>query len=221
MARRGPGDGAFLTLAALLGGAALLWARQSSLPEAIDYGDGERAGLWDEIAGDAAIVANRIAGAPAAAMQPSAALAQLLQGFESLSLTPYRLDGESGYTLGWGRFYPDSGQPPPASITREQADAWFWNDIEARGAKWVRAYVTVPVTQSQFDALVSMAYNMSPKSFRTIAEVVNRGEDPEDAAMVFVRPGSKYERGLRIRRGQELALYRSEGIASIDGGSYG
>lgn len=218
MARHGPGDGALLALAALLGGAALLWVRRADepLPGSIDFGMDDRPGLWDNLTAEASIVANKIAGAPAASMQPSDEVAQLLRGFESLSLTPYRLEGERGLTIGWGRFFPDSGPPPPASITRETADAWFWNDIDERGAKWVRAYVTVPVTQSQFDALVSMAYNMSPKSFKTIADAVNRGEDPEAAAMVFTRPGSKYERGLINRRQKELALYRREGIADTE-----
>jgi len=223
MARHGPSDGAFLALAALLGGAALLWARQSATPAAggDDYGDGAPAGLWDNIKGDAAVIANQIAGTAASSMQPSAAAANLIQNFESLRLAPYRLDGERGWTIGWGRFFPDSGPLPPESISRETADAWFWNDIEQRAAKWVRAYVTVPLTQSQFDALTSMAYNMSPKSFATIADAVNRGDDPESAAMNFIRAGSKYENGLRNRRGQELALYRAEGIASIEGPSYG
>lgn len=134
----------------------------------------------------------------------------LIQRFESVRLVPYRLEGESGSTLGWGRFFPDAGPPPPSSIDRATADAWFDQDVEARAARWVRAYVEVPLTQGQFDALASMAYNMSPRSFRTIADAVNRGEDPELAALQFVRAGSSLERGLRRRRGLELALYRSD-----------
>lgn len=154
-------------------------------------------------------VKNAVIPTPVSDMQVSDAGRQLLKQFESLALTPYRL-GDGGWTLGWGRYYPDSGTPPPASIDRATADAWFDEDVEQRGARWVRAYVTVPLTQSQFDALVSMAYNLSPKSFKTIADAVNAGEDPEAAALRFVRAGSNLERGLRRRRGLELALYRSD-----------
>jgi lysozyme len=74
----------------------------------------------------------------------------------------------------------------------------------------VRAYVTAELTQPQFDALVSMAYNLSPRSFRTIADAVNRGDDPEAAALRFVRAGTNLERGLRNRRAAELAMFRAD-----------
>ena len=156
---------------------------------------------------------NRITGTPASGMRTSAAGLDHLQDFERVRLTPYRL-GDGGQTIGWGRFYPDSGPPPPAAITMQQADAWFAEDVQSRAERWVKAYVTVPLTQSQFDGLVSMAYNLSPKSFRTIAEAVNAGEDPEAAALRFVRAGTNLEKGLRRRRDSELAIYRSEGIAT-------
>jgi lysozyme len=149
---------------------------------------------------------NLVLPAPVADMQPSADLLAMLQASERLRLTPYRL-GDGGSTIGWGRFYPDSGPQPPASISRETADRWFLDDVEARGARWVRAYVRVPLLQHQFDALVHMAFNLSPKSFKTIAEAVNAGQGPEEAALRFIRAGSNLEAGLRTRREREFALF--------------
>lgn len=160
----------------------------------------------DEIAATMARARNSLIGSPVAGMMPSQALIEHLHSFEQLRLTPYRL-GDGGSTIGWGRYFPDSGEPPPERITRETADQWFSIDIEERGARWVRAYVTRPLQQYEFDALVSMAYNLSPKSFRTIAEAVNHFEDPSAAALRFVRAGTNLEKGLRRRRAAELAMF--------------
>lgn len=156
---------------------------------------------------------NRIIGYAAASMAVSPDGLAAIKSHEGCKLTRYRL-GDGGWSIGWGRYYKDGGPVPPETITQDQADAWLTDDVDAKGAKWVRAYVKVNVTQAQFDALASMAYNLSPKSFSVIADAVNAGQDPQDAAMRYTLPGSKFERGLINRRTQELAMYRSEGIAA-------
>ena len=132
----------------------------------------------------------------------------MLKRGESLRLTRYRL-GDGGWTIGWGRYYADGDTPPPESIDEETAESWFNEDLEARGAKWVRAYVQTSLLQQQFDALTSMAFNLSPKSFRTIADAVNAGDDPEAASLRYVRAGTGLEDGLRNRRAREITLYRT------------
>lgn len=205
-----------MTKAAILGGslAALallvLARRQLAAPDLVDLVD--EPGPLESIGASAMSAINTARGTDAASMSVSDRGRQAIQAHEALRLTRYRL-GDGGWTIGWGRYFPDTGPPPPEVISRETADAWFDEDIEARGAKWVRAYVTAPLTQAQFDALVSMAYNLRPSSFRTIAAAVNAGDDPEAAAMVYTRPGTNLERGLRNRRVAELTLYRSEGVA--------
>lgn len=149
---------------------------------------------------------NVITGSPVADMQPSDQVRDMLKASEQLRLKRYRL-GDGGWTQGWGRFFPDLGPEPPELIDRATADRWFDEDLEARAARWVRAYVRVPLLQHQFDALVHMAYNLSPRSFKTIAEAVNAGEGPEAAALQFVRAGSNLEAGLRNRREREFALF--------------
>lgn len=164
-------------------------------------------GWADLLTAAAASARDAVAPSPVADMAPSAQLVAMLRRAEGgAHLKRYRI-GDGGWTIGVGRFYRDPAEPPE-SITADQAEAWFAEDIEARAARWVRAYVSVPLLQHQFDALTHMAYNLSPKSFRTIARAVNDGQDPEAAAMSFVLAGTDKEKGLRNRRARELDLYR-------------
>lgn len=149
---------------------------------------------------------NVLTGSPVADMQPSEQVKDMLRASERLRLTRYRL-GDGGWTIGWGRYFPDSGPMPPERVDRATADRWFDEDLEARAARWVRAYVRVPLQQHEFDALVHMAYNLSPKAFRTIAEAVNAGEGPQAAALQYVRAGTELEAGLRNRREREFDLW--------------
>jgi lysozyme len=173
-------------------------------------GDGEgSAPDWsDEARGLAAEAVNAMSPTEVSGMSPSGQLQAMLRRGEAVRLTRYRL-GDGGWTIGIGRYYKDGGELPPETITREQADAWFAEDIEARGARWVRAYVSVELNQAQFDALTSMAFNLKPSSFKTIADAVNRGEDPEATSLNFVREGTDLEAGLRNRRAREIQLYRT------------
>lgn len=205
---RQPAAAALLLLAA-----AWYWREQQREPDPTTDEPFDLAPDWtDEVTAALATARNTIAPTPAAQMRTSDAGRAHIAQFEGLSLTRYRL-GDGGWTIGRGRYFPDSGLPPPERITLATADAWFAEDVADRGERWVHAYVTAPLTQAQFDALVSMAYNLSPKAFRTIAQAVNRGEGPEEAALRYVRAGSNLERGLRRRRAAEFALFHSGSLA--------
>lgn len=156
-------------------------------------------------------IINQVRGTSAAGMRTSAAGLAHMQQFEGLRLERYRL-GDGGWTIGYGRFYPDGGEVPPQRIDQATAEEWFAQDVRDRGERWVRAYVTANLTQPQFDALVSMAYNLSPRSFRRIADQVNAGGDPEPIALQYIRAGTNLERGLRNRRAAELAMYRADPV---------
>lgn len=160
----------------------------------------------DEVDAALSTARNLIMPTPAADMQPSDQLVHMLKQGEALRLVRYRL-GDGGWTIGYGRYFADGSAEPPERISADQAEAWFAEDIEARAARWVRAYVTVPLLQHEFDALVHMAFNLKPSSFKTIANAVNAGESPEAAGLRYIRAGTKLERGLRLRRGREVALY--------------
>ena len=153
---------------------------------------------------------NLVLPTPTGDMHPSEQLLAMLRRGESLRLHAYRL-GDGGWTIGYGHYMPDNGveTPPMEVITADQAEAIFETDVESRGARWVRSYVTVPLEQYEFDALTHMAFNLKPSSFKTIADAVNAGDDPEATALKYIRAGTNLEAGLRNRRAREIALYRS------------
>jgi lysozyme len=96
----------------------------------------------------------------------------------------------------------------PDSITQAQAQALFDQDVQQRAANWVRLYVTAPITQNQFDALCSIAYNMSPKSFKHFADAVNAGQGIDgvaQASVAWVAPN--LQNGISNRREAEVALF--------------
>lgn len=163
---------------------------------------------WESVSLLAAQAVDAVAPGPVADMHPSAELLAMLRKGEAVRLRRYRL-GDGGWTIGVGRYYPDGGPMPPESIDMDTAEQWFAEDVEQRGAKWVRAAVSVPLFQHEFDALVHMQYNLSPAAFRRIAAEVNAGRDPEPVALQYVRAGTDLERGLRARRAREIALYRT------------
>lgn len=144
--------------------------------------------LLDEAATVANEIANAVTGSPAAWYSTSEAMKKRLKKREALMLNRYQL-GDGGWTIGYGRFYKSGGPLPPASIDRDTAERWFTEDLVERGEKWVKLYVSVPVTQNQFDALVSMAYNLRPSSFKRIAEAVNQGQDPTPSLVSEDGPG--------------------------------
>ncbi|PMS20696.1 glycoside hydrolase family 24 [Paraburkholderia rhynchosiae] len=143
---------------------------------------------------------------PAASMQPSAAMVAKLKSNEGLRLTRYAL-GDGGWTIGYGH-YSTNMADIPATCTQAQADAWFASDLQQRAAKWVQLYVTVPLTQNQFDALVDIAYNMSPRSFKKFADSVNAGNGIDDiaqASVSWVAPA--LQNGIQNRRNAEIAMF--------------
>lgn len=87
----------------------------------------------------------------------------LIKTFEGLSLTAY-LDPVGIWTIGYGHTAPwiKSGD----WIYREEADEILKEDLlEAEQA--VARSVAVPLTQNQFDALVSFTFNVGPGAFRS------------------------------------------------------
>ncbi|AOP98032.1 lysozyme [Enterobacter roggenkampii] len=80
--------------------------------------------------------------------------------FESCKLQSYpdpgSLDGNP-WTIGWGHTGPEV--IPGLVWTQEQADKAFLNDLN-KFEQGVNSLVTVPLTQGQFDALVSFSYNV-------------------------------------------------------------
>lgn len=141
---------------------------------------------------------------PVADMSTSDAGLALIQGYEQCRLSAYQL-GDGGWTIGWGHY---STGAKPGDITQAQADAMFAQDVVDRGEKWVKLYVTTDLTQNQFDALVSIAYNMSPQSFKKFAAAVNAGDGIDGMAQQSVGwVAANLQNGIQNRRDAEMNVY--------------
>jgi lysozyme len=145
---------------------------------------------------------------------------QLIEEFESLRLKAY-LDSKGIPTIGYGNtYYEDNTKVKLGDvITKERALSLF-HVILGRFEKDVTSLVKSNITQNQFDALVSFAYNVgSDIDADNIAEGLGDSTllkkvniNPNDPSigtemMKWVNKGSKFEKGLTKRRAAEVKLY--------------
>ncbi len=102
---------------------------------------------------------------------------KIIKNFEGLCLTAYR-DAAGVWTIGYGSTrYHDGKQVRPgdklASVI--QADALFRNTL-GQYENAVNQSVKVPLTQNQFDALVSFIYNEGTGALETSTLLVKLNE---------------------------------------------
>ncbi|MEK4750417.1 glycoside hydrolase family protein [Niallia sp. FSL W8-0177] len=133
----------------------------------------------------------------------------LIKSFEGVRLTAYKaVPTEEHWTIGYGHYGPDVKQN--MKITQAQADAYLKSDV-ARFEKAVNDYVKVPLTQNQFDALVSFTYNCGAGALQrsTLLELLNQGryEEAADQFDVWIKSGDKVLNGLVKRRAKEKELF--------------
>jgi lysozyme len=117
---------------------------------------------------------------------------KLLTQREGLKLRAYKCSA-GVWTIGVGHTAA-AGPPAPKpgmTITREEADAIFIRDL-VQFETAVRRAVRVSLTQGQFDALVSFAFNIGIGGFRksTVVRMLNQGNyrAGADALMMWVKP---------------------------------
>ena len=137
--------------------------------------------------------------------------AALIKSFEGCRLEAYPDPGTGGdpWTIGWGHTGPEVG--PGLSISQQEADAYFVADV-AKFERCVTGALLVDITQDQFDALCSFAYNVgcSAMAGSTLVKLLNNG-DVEGAAQQFGRwnkAGGRAMAGLTRRREAERALFQ-------------
>jgi GH24 family phage-related lysozyme (muramidase) len=136
----------------------------------------------------------------------SARLITLLKRYEGCRLEAYRC-AAGVWTIGFGT---TSGVVEGMKITQEQAEILLRSDLE-RFEHGVSKMLRVNVTQNQFDALVSLAYNigLSALSKSTLMRKLNAG-DVQGASIEFGRwnkAGGRELLGLTRRREEERKLF--------------
>jgi lysozyme len=130
----------------------------------------------------------------------------LIMSFESFRTGPY-LDEGNTWTIGYGH---TSGVTEQSSIiTEEEAEALLRADIATAEAS-VAELVTVPLTDNQYAALVSLVYNAGSAPLSRMLGVRLNRQDYQGAADEFLRwrlAGGLVSDGLVRRREAERALF--------------
>ena len=137
---------------------------------------------------------------------------ELISQFEGLSLKPY-LDAVNIPTIGYGStFYEDGTKVTmgDSEITKERALLLLRNVVQ-KFEKSVTTSVKVPINQNQFDALMSLVYNIGTGNFNnsTLLKLLNANKY-EEAANEFLKwnkAGGKVLAGLMNRRQKEMELF--------------
>jgi lysozyme len=143
-------------------------------------------------------------------MKLSAAGEAFIKGYEKLRLVAYKPTPNDKWTYGWG--HTGSEVVEGATVTAEQAEIDFQKDTA--GAVWgVMRSTDVPLTQNQFDALVSFTFNVgvSAEAHSTLCARVN-ARDRSGIAAEWVKwdhQAGIVVPGLLARRMAELALFLS------------
>jgi lysozyme len=149
----------------------------------------------------------------------------MIEHHEGVRFKPYQCPAKL-WTIGVGHvLYPNQGKMPidqrdsfplaqedNRAFSKDEVNAILRADL-ARFEKGVATYCPVPLTQGQFDALVSFSFNVGLGTLQrsTMRQKVIRG-DMEGAAeelLKYCMAGGKVLKGLQKRRIDERALFLS------------
>lgn len=125
---------------------------------------------------------------------------------ETLRLKAYKCP-KGVWTIGWGH---TGGVKEGDTCTKAQADAWIRSDLQSAQTDLAK-YINVSVSESQFIALLSLAYNLGaqgvvdkcPKMLRAL-----NAKDYDGAAEEFLDVTNGGLAGLVARRRREADLMR-------------
>lgn len=142
----------------------------------------------------------------------------LIKKFEELRLVGY-LDAVNVPTIGWGTTIMHGRKVRVGEkITVEEAEALFSHDLD-KFEDAVRDSVRVPISQTQFDALVSLAYNIGIANFQksTLLKLINQGrlKEAQSQFLRWNRAKGKVLKGLTRRRLAEAVLFGPASAAEL------
>lgn len=140
----------------------------------------------------------------------------LIKHFESLRLTAYYCDAGKP-TIGYGSTLGITHEDVKnrKTITESQAEALLTKDL-ARFEDVVNRNVKVKLTQNQFDALVSFAFNVGGGNFTssTLLKELNKGNYKEvpNQLLRWDKSKGKVLAGLTRRRKAEAYLWNTNDL---------
>ncbi|MFW8199585.1 lysozyme [Klebsiella pneumoniae] len=135
----------------------------------------------------------------------------LIKQFEGYSSKAYPdpATGGAPWTIGYGT---TKGVKPGMVVTAQQAEKMLRDDV-AKFESGVSSLITAPTTQGQFDAMVSLAYNIGLGNFgkSTLLKKHNARcyTCAADQFRVWNRANGKVMNGLTKRRAAERQVYMS------------
>ncbi len=140
---------------------------------------------------------------------------ELIKQFEGLSLVPYVCSGGIN-TIGFGNTYYTNGKKVTLQdkpITKQQAEELLKFSLSTY-EKAVDSFCRDDISQSQFDALVSFAYNLGTGALQKSTLIKKVNANPKDVTiaeefMKWNKANGKVLVGLTKRRQAEANLYFS------------
>lgn len=133
----------------------------------------------------------------------------LIKSFEGCKLKAYLCSGGK-WTIGFGS---TSGVVESMQITGAEAEEMLKRDL-IYFERWVEKLIDVPLTQNQFDALVSFTYNLGEGALKssTLRKKLNMGlySTVSSEMLRWNKVGGKVLNGLVRRREAEAKLFRGE-----------
>ncbi|MEN6532161.1 MAG: lysozyme [Bryobacteraceae bacterium] len=144
-------------------------------------------------------------------MEASERCLVLIRHFEGLRLEAYRCPA-GVWTIGYGR---TRGVSEGMTISTAKADEFLREDVASTEAELRTMLPGVQFTQGQWDALVSLAYNVGASRLPTVAPRFWKSLYAGDKSAAVVelcginRAGGKVLPGLTARRKAEAELFLS------------
>lgn len=137
----------------------------------------------------------------------------LIKKYEGFKASPYRCPAGIP-TIGYGAtYYPDGRKVKLTDkpITTKEADTMLLNMLK-HYEQGVDSFTTDKVNQNQFDALVSIAYNIGLQALKGSTLIRKVNVDPNDKTiknefMRWTKANGKVLDGLLARRKEEAELY--------------
>lgn len=139
---------------------------------------------------------------------------EFIAQWEGFSATAY-MDANDGWTIGYGHLIvPGEEHLINATLTKAQALELKKKDLGVAEAA-VRGQVSAPLNQSQFDALVSLIYNIGSGNFSssTVKQRINSYDTKERISEAWQRwnkDDGHFVQGLANRRKAEVEMYYSQ-----------
>jgi lysozyme len=134
----------------------------------------------------------------------------LIKHFEGCELEAYKC-AAGVWTIGYGH----TKDVQEGDVwDKEKAEFMLWRELEDEYEVYVNDLVTVPINQSQFDALVSWVYNLGPANLKnsTMLKKLNAGEYEEVPSQMkkWNKANGKVLEGLIRRRAAESLLFEGK-----------